>query len=149
MKTKCTVLENCESTYNCSGQASIHFVLGKQENSWGRDCACLIITTTTPRKINTSCILMVPPGQTELREPLARNTQKQRGSRTSCNSMWKLLCACCRHWANPVPAPSSTLSCYMNISHQVPWHPATQISAKSDPPHHCCSKSAKPWFTAA
>lgn len=53
-------------------------------------------------------------------------------------------CACWRHWANPVPAPSSTLSCYMNISHQVSWHLATQISAKSDPPHHSAASQQSP-----
>lgn len=56
------------------------------------DCACLIIRIIAHRKNTTSCTLMVPPGQTELREPLARNIQKHRGSRISCNTTWKLLC---------------------------------------------------------
>ena len=97
-------LKIVKSTYNCSGQASIHFVLEKQDKSWERElpalCMSLIIRTATRRKINTSCILIVPPGQTVLMEPLARNTQKGwesaqkwRGSRTTCNSVWKVLCS--------------------------------------------------------
>jgi len=75
-------LKTAKSTYDRSGQASIHFVLEKEDKSRVREtvhpalCVSLIIRATIHRKINISCILILPPGQTVLREPLARNPQK-------------------------------------------------------------------------